>query len=96
MTRPPATAHQRGEVCDCFAYRRKFFWRNAQNPTVEPSKFFAYDFKGKFARFGFCAVSTTIENDRSISSKPQAGTMSPRPKKRPSLLNFGQKPVLLT
>jgi hypothetical protein len=44
----------------------QIFSADGQSPTVEPSKFFAYDFKGKFARVQFCAVSTTIANDRSI------------------------------
>jgi hypothetical protein len=36
-------------------------------PSGEPSNISAFDFKGKSARFGFCAVSTTIVNDWSIS-----------------------------
>src|SRR5215472_12698850 len=48
-------------------FQRKFFSDAARNPNNEPSKFFAYDFKGKFARFGFCAVLRTIDNDWSIS-----------------------------
>jgi hypothetical protein len=36
------------------------------NPTIAPSKFFAFEFKGKFARFQFCASSITIAIDRSI------------------------------
>jgi hypothetical protein len=36
---------------------------NARNPNNKPSKFLAHDFKGKFARFGFSAVSATIDND---------------------------------
>jgi hypothetical protein len=39
---------------------------DGQSPTIEPSKFFAFDFKGKFAQFGFSAVSSSIDNDRSI------------------------------
>src|SRR6185312_15523301 len=39
---------------------------DGQSPTIEPSKFFAYDFKGKFARFEFGDVSASIDNDRSI------------------------------
>jgi hypothetical protein len=39
---------------------------DGQSPTVEPSKFFAYDFKGKFPRFEFSDVSASIDNDRSI------------------------------
>jgi hypothetical protein len=31
-----------------------------RNPTDEPSNFFAFDFKGKIARFRFCAASPTI------------------------------------
>jgi hypothetical protein len=44
-------------------------------PSGNPSKFFAYDFKGKFARFRFGEVSATIDNDRSIliSSTTQRG-----------------------
>jgi len=44
----------------------QIFSADGQNPTVEPSKFFAYDFKGKFARFEFSDVSASIDNDRSI------------------------------
>ena len=32
-------------------YQAQIFSSDGQNPTVEPSKFFAFDFKGKFARF---------------------------------------------
>jgi hypothetical protein len=39
---------------------------DGQNPTISPSKFFAFDFKEKFARFEFSTVSTTIANDWSI------------------------------
>ncbi len=35
------------------------------NPTVSPSKFFAFDFKGKFPRFGIRSVSTAIDINRS-------------------------------
>lgn len=38
---------------------QKFFPRGP-DPTVSPSIFFAFDFKGKFARFELTAVSTTI------------------------------------
>jgi hypothetical protein len=44
----------------------QIFSAHVQNPTDEPSNFFAFDFKGKIARFRFCAASTTIANDRSI------------------------------
>jgi hypothetical protein len=39
-------------------FHRNFF-SDGQSPTVAPSKFFTLDVKGKFARLGFCAVSTT-------------------------------------
>src|SRR6185437_4460504 len=39
---------------------------DGQSPTIEPSKFFAFDFKEKFARFEFSDVSASIDNDRSI------------------------------
>jgi hypothetical protein len=35
------------------------------NPTVSPSKFFTFDFKGKFPRFGIRSVSTAIDINRS-------------------------------
>jgi hypothetical protein len=44
----------------------QIFSADGQSPTIEPSKFFAYDFKGKFARFEFSDVSASIDNDRSI------------------------------
>src|SRR5260221_10687798 len=36
-------------------FQRKFF-SDGQSPTVSPSNFFAFDFKGKIARFKFCAA----------------------------------------
>jgi hypothetical protein len=47
-------------------------------PTAEPSKFFAYDFKGKFARFEFSDVSATIDNDRSIFRVAYRGAYAAR------------------
>jgi hypothetical protein len=47
-------------------FQCRFFFADGQNPTISPSKFFAFDFEGKFARFEFSAVSTTIANDWSI------------------------------
>jgi hypothetical protein len=44
----------------------QLFSADGQNPTISPSIFFAFDFKGRFARFEFSAVSTTIANDWSI------------------------------
>jgi hypothetical protein len=44
----------------------QIFSDHARNPNNEPSKFFAHDFKGKFARFGFSDLSASIENDWSI------------------------------
>jgi hypothetical protein len=63
-------------------FQRNFFLLTVKARLAIRQKFFAYDFKGKFARFGFCAVSRTIENDWSISSKPQANTISRRPQKK--------------
>ncbi|WP_146618636.1 hypothetical protein [Rhodoplanes elegans] len=44
----------------------QIFSADARSPNNEPSKFFAYDFQGKFARFEFSNVSASIDNDRSI------------------------------
>jgi hypothetical protein len=44
----------------------QIFSVDGQSPTIEPSKFLAYDFKGKFAWFEFSDVSASIDNDRSI------------------------------
>jgi hypothetical protein len=46
-------------------YKRKFFSDDARNPNNDPSKIFAHDVEGKFARFEFSEVSATIDNDRS-------------------------------
>jgi hypothetical protein len=55
---------------------------DGQNPTDEPSNFFAFDFKGKIAQFKICAASTTIAIDWSILSKRMASTqwLPPREK----------------
>jgi hypothetical protein len=44
----------------------QFFSADGLNPTIEPSKFFSFDFKGKFARFKAGDIPATIDNDRSI------------------------------
>src|SRR5258708_6947980 len=67
-------------------YKRKIFYYDGRSPTIEPSNFFAFDFKRKFARFKFCAASTTIAIDRSIQwHRSPAPPCSQQAGERPSL-----------
>jgi hypothetical protein len=63
----------------------KFFPRTTKNRLPDPSKICAFDFKGKFGRFGICSVSATIGINRSIFVSPGSEPNSdPLAKKRPS------------
>jgi len=53
-----------GPRCQCAAPSQKYL-SDGLNPTVSPSKFFTFDFKGKFPRFGIRSVSTAIDINRS-------------------------------
>jgi hypothetical protein len=50
---------------------------DVQNPTGKPSNFFAYDFKGRIARFEFDEVWTTIDIDWSIFPLTDANRSAP-------------------
>ena len=56
--------HRNALIC-----KRKSFPPMLEIRTPTRQKFFAYDFKGKFARFEFSYVSASIDNDRSIFSR---------------------------
>jgi hypothetical protein len=47
-------------------FQRKFFLPMLEVRTTTRPNFFAYDSKGKFARFEFGEISATIDNDQSI------------------------------
>jgi hypothetical protein len=64
--------HRKGLI-----YKWKFFV-DARNPNSDPSKFLAYDSKGESGRFGFCAISRTIDNDWSILDLIDDATHSTR------------------
>lgn len=53
-----------------------------RHPGADPSEIRVLEFKGKFRRFGFCSISTTIGIDRQIFSLMAAGGSGPTTQKK--------------
>jgi hypothetical protein len=62
----------------------QIFSDDARNPNNEPSKFSAYDFKGKLAQFELSDASASIDSDRSIFFASSITPRILRQRKRPS------------